>query len=479
MKRSIKECLSSLRLAGLSLLLTLVFGLSGCGGGGIGGVSIARIIGTDDMNTGYDHVWVTVYSIDLVTSSGTVNAYTNASGLQVDLSSLHDSSGSRFLWFNNVNFPAGTYTGINVTVSNNVNVFPTAATTATAATFGSATNNFVMSLTYSAPKTVAAGHDDIVLDFNLANWTLTGATITAPGNAFLTEGSKTTLSDDTRWQKEDKTGTVTNLSGTPGSQTFSLGTSSTAPTVTTTSTTALFNSDGSANPSLAAGQTVTVFGTYSDSTNSITATGIEIQVNSANSPTRVRGEVSNISTGAFTFNVSADDCERFVPDNSTLPVTTSSTTTFYDASGATTDQATFFSEIQNGTVVRVAGTLSSGSFAATSVWLVSGGNSTSGTGEGEGNNHSHVKVSGTPSALNTTASTFTVSSQEWEGFWGHANLSVTVVYNSSTTWSQNGTSIDQATALGLIGSGTKVQVRGSIDPTTNQITATKISFNSD
>jgi hypothetical protein len=463
--------LSVLAIAISSLLL-----LAGCGGGGgpsAGTAGAASLIATDDLNTGYDHVWVTVKSINLVSTTGTTNVYTNSGGQAVDLLTLHDASGNRFLFLNTSAIPAGTYTGATVVVDNNVNIFPAGATTATAANFQTS-GDFTMSLTFKTPKVSHGFRDNIVVDFNLANWVLTGTTVTAP-NGFLSEGPTANLGDGTRWESAPYTGSVNNLTGAPGSQTFTLGTGAGAPTVNVSATTALYNSDGSANPTLANAENVIVRGTYDATQNILTATNIKILIATPPVTQAVSGAVSNVDTTADTFTITPHDCDRYIPTQSTLTVNVTANTTYHGAAGTVYTVTDFFTALQNGMKVIVTGSVSAGVVTATDIAILGGTSDSGGDGHG-GGSANLARVSGVSGSLDATAGTFTVTKQFWEGFFGQLTATVTVAFNSSTVWSLDGTTITAAAAASDI--GMNVTVRGAYDPTTKQITAVKVEFHS-
>jgi hypothetical protein len=488
------------RLAHLAIPTTLavcaLFGgallLQGCGGGGAsgsagGGASIASLVVTDNMNAGFDHVWVTITSVNLTTATGTTNIFSNATGLVVDLKTLRDAQGNRFLFLASNPIPAGTYTGATVTVNNSVNVFTTGATTATAATFSAATGNtYDLALTFPTPITTTVTNNNVVIDFNLANWVLTGTSISAANNAFLSTGPSTNLGDGSRWESGAYRGTVSGLTGTSGSQTFSLSSQAGAPSITTTATTALENSDGSANPALANGENVVVTGTYDSATNTVTATNIKIRIGNPVREAEARGPVSNVDATAFTFQIAPHDCDDYVPTHSLLTVNTSSTTMFYGLAGTTYTQADFFAALAAGQIAKVEGTVSNGTVTATSVTLLAPLSSSGGNPGGDGGNGGNppvsaelVRIGGPTSALDTTASTFTISKTEWEGFFGQTVKTETVLYSTNTVWKQNGQVITATAAQALIGSGAQASVLGTIDATvTGQIDAVRVNFGS-
>src|SRR4051794_37231979 len=85
----------------LSVALAVVAGCGGGGGstsstGGGGGSSSVRLFATDDMSTGFDHVWVNIKQVSLVGASGDQTLFTDPNGRLIDLKTLRDSAGRRF-----------------------------------------------------------------------------------------------------------------------------------------------------------------------------------------------------------------------------------------------------------------------------------------------------------------------------------------------------------------------------------------------
>src|SRR6266498_824625 len=83
-------------LTGAFLICAL---LVGCGGGSGGGGSRAfGLYLSDSFRDDYDQVWVTIYQVDLIDPSGSVqNAFSDPAGRQVNVRTLHDATGPLFL----------------------------------------------------------------------------------------------------------------------------------------------------------------------------------------------------------------------------------------------------------------------------------------------------------------------------------------------------------------------------------------------
>src|SRR5579885_328839 len=64
---------------------------------------------TDNVSDKYDHVWVSIKKIELkLASGGTRTIFDDERGVGVDIASLHDDSGPKFRFINDLTMPAGT-----------------------------------------------------------------------------------------------------------------------------------------------------------------------------------------------------------------------------------------------------------------------------------------------------------------------------------------------------------------------------------
>ncbi|HLK16441.1 MAG TPA: DUF4382 domain-containing protein [Fimbriimonadaceae bacterium] len=470
------------RFTWLSAILVLTAALvAGCGGGGSGstgggggGGGGSQLFAVDDMNAGFDHVWVTIDSVALTTSGGgttTIFDATAQGGRVVDLRSLHDGAGARFLLLGGFNVPPGSYTGITVTTAAGLTVFPTGATTGTAATFAGATGNkFVMTLALMTSQT-SSQSSRVIVDFNLANWTLTGTTVSAANNAFLTLGSPNGINDGSRHVASDYDGTLSSLGGTAPAQTFTLTQGSSSLNVATNSSTVINNSDGSANPALANGQLLDVFGTFDTTTNVLTATAITIRIGGSRPPERVRGVVTAFDATAGTITLQPGDCDWFEPTSSALTIDVNSNTMFFGNSGVTDTQAQFFAALVAGnSKVAVDGSLSGSTMTAVAIRIY---------GPPPIPTTIDTAVQGMVSNANVTAGTFDLSIHDWEGGRVDRDATVHIVTTSSTVVRVNGQASTLAAFFTALGSNSFARVRGSLDLSTMTLTAVVIGTSTD
>lgn len=262
------------------LLLPLaLLPLAGCGGGtGSGSSSTVTtatgraaldVYVTDAFSDQYKQVLATLYKIEL-TTDGTnyVTVFSSDAGQTLDLASLASTSAL----LASVTVPTGTYTQARITFGDHITLVSNSGTStsvAVASTIGTHANGQV-ALVVATPTRVQANQTNTVfVDFNLAEFQLTGNTLTpsigcGPGNP----------GQMGRPQMGRLAGTVANLNGTtsftlqePNGRTV---------TVALTSTTTITSGQTGSTVTLANGQSVIVEGSYDHTTATVTATSVTL-----------------------------------------------------------------------------------------------------------------------------------------------------------------------------------------------------------
>src|SRR5688572_8490181 len=269
----------------LWLFSLLALFVAGCGGGdGDGGANgDVAVFVTDDLNTFYEAVWVTMYRVELQSQGGGfVTVFDDPNGKVINLRALNDGN-PRYAFLGKDRVPEGTYTGMRFTLDKDVRINASGGGSAQARVFDAPYINpsnpeqAILLLNFAAPKTITGTNNQIVADFVLASWTENGTVIQ---NAVLSEGTGTGLNDNNRHDEDKFKGTVSGLSGTSPDFTFTLNLrSNNQVTVTTNSATSFFNNNGHPNPQLANGKRVEVRGTFDAATNTVVATTIKIKAN--------------------------------------------------------------------------------------------------------------------------------------------------------------------------------------------------------
>lgn len=481
----------------IALWAVLLIAISGCGGGG-GSLfspvtSALHVFATDDLNTNYDHVWVTIDKVVLDSASGPVTVFdqTASGGTQVDLRTLHDSSGARFKLLGGASVAAGTYTGVEVTLANSATIVATGQTTGTSATFGGADATFTMTLQFATAVSVSSSASpDLDIDFDLAHWTLNAGVITADTGSFLKQGETSTPNflNPARHEKDDFGGHITALSGTAPTQTFTVVDGERTVSVTTSAATTIYNNDGSASPALADGQPVHITGVFDPTTKTLNASAIEIiVVPNQTKIAEAKGLVTAFDATAGTLTVMVHEAEGFLPSDTTITIQTDANTLYFAASGLKQSTASdFFGLITaNTTQVEVQGSFASGVLSAAHLRIEEGRDASGNTGGNQGGDgnpgsggdhpgdqHHLIHIVGKVSAIQSTTNSFTLSVNEWEG----ANLSsgsaLTVTVADNTLFGGSfSAATSAATFIGALSSGSTVVVEGTLDTTANTLTA--------
>src|SRR5262245_45605328 len=294
------------------LAATLAVALTGCGGGGGGGSTStsAQSVGvfvTDSFSDDYDHVWVTLYKVELVSADGTAQTlFEDAAGRSVDLKTLRDANGPRFLFLDNANVQPGQHAKVRVTVGSNLMLFPHGATTGQETPIAdsfprTSDGKVVIEFPLAALRNVASGHDNLVVDFDLANFVLRSGRI----EPHCKEGEQTGLTSRERHEEDEYVGVVAQLSGqSPNFQFFLAMPSGRAVVVVTDSNTSVVNADATPGPLLANSKRVLVEGVFDPAVQQLKAKEVKIAGNAAeNLPPLVLGEPSEIDASGGTFVV--------------------------------------------------------------------------------------------------------------------------------------------------------------------------------
>ncbi len=452
------------------LLIAAALVAVGCGGGG--GASSAsahvRVFVTDNLGN-YDHVWVSVKEVDLVGPAGTQVLFTDTAGKNLDLASLSAAGLAQFNFLGLKSVPPGSYTSIKFVLDQNLVLFPQGATTGLNRVFAGSDVNGTKSLSLNLePGEQIIGDDNLVVDFDLSQWTDNGTQVTAVVSRYTGSG----LEDGTRHDSDDYHGTISNLAGTSPDLTFDLSQGNGTPIhVAANSSTSIFNNDGVANPALANGQKVSVRGTFDVTAGSLLATSIKIKhSNEDSNDSEVHGSVVSVNGNSFV--LSTHECDGFLPGSSTVTVTVDANTTFTSDGGVTMTQVDFLAALTVGTKVEAKGIYDSGSntLAATRAKLEHG---EGGGGGGGGDGHGHeAQIKGTTSNPNSVAGTFDVTITSWEG----ASLTMGQVINVTTNGSTmfkgtGGTTLTSVQFYAALATSAHVEVEGSLNG--SALTATK------
>lgn len=454
----------------LLLLATLIAAI-GCGGSSGSAAPSDRSVSlfiTDDFRTDYDQAWGTLYRLELIADdSTTTTVYDNADGRRFDFNSLRDGSGAKYLFLNVANVRNANYRSARVTLGDKMTLFPTGVTTGTEATVqGTAAGTGKVSVTFNLPTMVRfEDDDDFVLDFDMPNFTVVAGNVVPS----LKQGGRSGLDDINRHEPDDVHGTVSGLSGTAPNLMFDITLANgRSLRVRTSSTTEIFNSNGTPNPVLSVGKRVEVYGAFDTTANEYIARRVKIedgQGGGNDDDNHFRGVASegNVETGLFTYAV------RFSPDfilpSNLVTVETTANTIYRNDNGLIITKAEFFTAISTpGTIVEVEGL-----WNATSQKLVA--KKVKLENEDDDGPQS-VEAKGNIVTENPAGGSLTMSVSEYEGWsFGGGVLSVTTTGNT-VFQADNNDPLTKEQFFAATAAGTEIKVNGRL--TANGVEATRI-----
>ena len=445
------------------LFLVIALFAAGCGGGdGDGGANgDVAVFVTDDLNTFYEAVWVTMLRVELQSQGGGfVTIFNDPNGKVVNLRALNDGS-PRYAFLGVDRVPEGVYTGMRFTLDKDVRITAAGGGSAQARVFDppfinpSNPEQAILTLTFGAPKTIVGTSNDIVADFVLASWTENGAQIQ---NAILAEGTGTGLGDNARHDEDKFHGQIAGLSGTSPNFTFTLNLESeNRVTVTTDSMTSVFNNNGSPNPQLANGKRVEVRGKWDVATRTVVATSVKIKASTDNDTedsVEANGIAVDIDEPTGTFDVDLTEVEGYLPTQPVVHVATSSSTLYFDSSGVLITRSDFFENIIAGDVrVEVEGTweIATNTITAFKAKI-----------EDDGSADHSVQAVGSANTISAIDGTFRIQLAQWAGFAASAGTQVNIVTNGSTSFQNaSGATVTQAEFFVLLAASTSVRAHGA------------------
>lgn len=436
----------------------LVLFAAGCGGGGgnAGGTAKAgsvAVYATDSLSTDFDHVWVKVYQVYLEGQTNEL-VFEDAAGLDMDLTTLRDVAGPRYAFLDDNGVTPATYGQVRVVMDEELMLVPKGATTAQSYRF--AAQHAVSGtpgrseLKLRSPSVIIPGKNELVLDFDLSTWDLDANNRVV---ATLKRGNRNGLDDENRHEANDIHGTVSGLAGTSPNQMFTLTRPGGDVKVKTSADTRVFNSSGATNPVLANGQRVEVYGVFVQGFFLARAVKVEDD-SSSNDPHKIKGNPSNINAAAGTFDVQVTLARGFVPDSTTMSVTTNATTRFLTDAGALITKDEFFAALAiPGNKVEVEGRANGSLFAAVKAKI-----------EDE-NDVNESEIKGPVTVVDAAAGTLTMTVQSWFGTGFSAGQSVDVTTKISTEYRLNSDPVTKDQFFAGISVGTIVEAKGSYNGT--------------
>jgi hypothetical protein len=458
-------------IAVLALLGALILFVAGCGGGsGTGTGNPVSLYITDNVREEYSHVWASIRRVDLVSASGATTVFEDPAGKVVDLRALRDTQGEKFALLTRATVPNGTYTGLQVVLAEQVTLVPKESTVGQTATFAGASNGLkTISVAFAAPRPSTAA-TPLVLDFDLAQWTVANGVVTAPNDGFAKIGNGNGLQNPARHVELKYRGTITGFTGAAPTYSFRLTSGVFAVTVETTASTTILNSDGSPNPVLANGKPVEVEGKMDAARNVLVASKVKIRVPGAgDDPARVSGTVEDPGPVGGPLQVRATLAGGFLPGGAIVTVATTNGTKYLTDRGAPITREEFWASLAAGVGVEAEGVFANGVLTATKLKL-----------DDEPDGGAQAEVAGTRVSHNAAAKSFVVSVQSWFGANLVVGAQVTVNTTPGTVYrlrvagqSGGGEIVSAETFFAQIGNAIEVEAEGGFNPANNTMVATK------
>ncbi len=357
-----------------------LFSLSGCGGGG-GSDAASSAAGltrsaaldvyvTDGFNDNYKQVLTTLYKIELTTDKTTYQTvFTSDTGQTINLSSLKDTAEL----LASLNIPEGSYTEARITVGDKITLVTKSgqsSVVAVDASAGTVTNGQATLSIPASTKVVAGQAATIVIDFRLAEFTLTGKGVRPK----LVAGDEAACAGKER--EGHLGGTVANL--VEGVSFDLTGRGNRVTKVTLSDTTTITNGETGVAATLANGLTVQVEGAVDAATKTIAATAVTVgdfdnggRPGGAARGRRASGTVASVDATAKSFTLIVDRADDLQPTGGTITVQADDKTRFPKGRRATG----IFADVVVGAEVHVGGAFDAATQTLTARMVGLGGES--------------------------------------------------------------------------------------------------------
>jgi|GEM_PF-2821019 len=353
----------------LSLCLLL---LAGCGGSGEGASSSAASNGTlavflTDGTDQSEHVFVRLHRIELVAGSNSTVVFDDPAGTVVDVRSLRDEAGQRFLLVASDAVPRGQYASAVLTLGKAFSVFEKGSPKATEKEFDDSLDAgkgvVRLRVPFDAAIQVGMGRTDLVLDFDLAAWTDNGAK-TLPVVKPLRDKP---AGDASRYAEHVYSGTIGTVNGRGLDVQFDLRCHGGTIRVRCGGATHVALADGGQNPALKAGGRATVVGRFDPQSGQLVADSVTVGDGAGAAAAWLVGKPRNLDTGGGTFELEWRSVGGTPPAERSVKVSVGDGAVLRGPSGEKLERATFWEALAGAESVRVEGVASGGSVAATTV----------------------------------------------------------------------------------------------------------------
>jgi len=430
-------------------LLALAFSstlLAGCGGGGgstnVFGPQTIHTYISDTFREDYDQVWVRIYRVVLNGPTPAV-LFDDPVGRVVDLRTLRDASGARFSYLNTAEAESAVYAEMAVTVDTNLTIVPAGGSAGQVKEFSDLHDDGGRStLRFSLLGFNLVSAQSLVVDFNLAAWTIEG---NGKVRALIEKGDSAGITSQLRHEPDDFRGTVSGVTGASPDLVFTLKRSSGSDlTVRMNNKTRVFNESGAISPSVTNTAGVEVSGIFVGG--NFIATSVKIEDQGGGNAPEVEGAPDTANEAAGSFRVSLARAHNFIPVAKHYTVRTDAATRFLSDKGTVLTKSQFFAALA-GAAVEAEGTPSaSGEIDATRVKIDADGSL------------NEVSITGTLDTIDANSFTFGIT--QWQGISLRTGDVLTANLSGSTTYVLNGASVSKAAFFAAVAANDEVDAEG-------------------
>ena len=449
-------------------ILALAVSLAACGGGGDGG----GVAGSGDVDLflsdtfadDFDQVWLTLHKAEFHDSVADVfrTVFESADGVLFDARRLGDASGPRFSFLGTATVPNGSYDRVRITLKDEAVLVPAGSTTGETKGLDDSlprdgSGRPAVEYALAPPLNVAGPSGSLVVDFDLVGFSVDGNDDVVPS---LRQGDDIGIESPERHEVEDYKGVVTNLAGNAFTLSPAMG-----PGISVSfdpATPVVSDSDGQ-SATLANDQVVEVTGVFPPLDRTLQALSIKLEDAAGPDEPEVHGTPTDLDLVANTLTL-ADIfmVEGFTPQGSTVAVVWSDSTMFR-RSGDIVDETWLntspFAEVK-GTYEAATNTVS-----ASRITLEDGDGRGLGEPQARGE---HISIDLIGDMMMLTNLTDVVGFTPQGG-------SVNVRWTGATVFRRSGDLVDET----WLNSFAFSEVKGSHDPATNTLLATRITLEDD
>ncbi len=356
-------------------LLALVLWVVGCGGSGEGSSSSSASTGTvavflTDGMDGSDHVFVRLHRIELVAGSDSTVVFDDPAGAVVDVRSLRDESGQKFLLLASDAVPRGQYTSVALTLGKTLQTFEREAANAVEKEFDDSLDAgkgvVRLRIPLEAALQVGVGRSDLVLDFDLSSWTENGGKV-LPVVKPLSERPPADLA---RYVEHAYYGTIGSVGGRGSEGAFDLRTSGGTIRVRLSGSTHVAQADGTASPVLKSGARARIAGKFDPQSGQLIADSVSLGDGAGAGGSWVVGKPRSIDSAQGKLEVDWRSVGGTMPAGRTIRVTVGDGTMLRGAGGERQEPAQFWEALASAESVRVEGVADGASIAATAIGIL-------------------------------------------------------------------------------------------------------------